>query len=95
MIDKGIIAIVCLLLLPVVGWGQSEVTRRVSAEEMGYRGRVETVQSTEFCMDSANRFFVTTAEAYNKQGLRTDMSIMDNIYQTNYHYEYDGNGQLV
>ena len=38
MIDKGISAIVCLLLLPVVGWGQSEVTRRVSAAEMGYRG---------------------------------------------------------
>ncbi len=38
MIDKGIIAIVCLLLLPVIGWGQSEVTRRVSAAEMGYRG---------------------------------------------------------
>ena len=84
-----------MLLLPMIGWGQSEVTRRVSTEEMGYRGRVETVQHTEFCMDSANRFFVTTAEAYNKQGLRTDMSIVDDFYQTNYHYEYDGNGQLV
>ena len=87
--------IICLLLLPIAVQGQSEVTRRVSAEEMGYRGQVETVQHTEFCMDSANWFFVTTAEAYNKQGLRTDMSIMDNIYQTNYHYEYDGNGKLV
>ena len=84
-----------MLLLPMVGWGQSEVTRRVSAEEMGYRGRVETAQCTEYCMDSAHRFFVTTAEAYNALGLRTDMSIMDNIYQTNYHYEYDGNGMLV
>ena len=95
MIDKGIIAIVCLLLLPVIGWGQSEVTRCVSAAEMGYRGRVKTVQCTEFCMDSVNRFFRTNAEAYNEQGLRTDMSIIDNIYQTNYHYEYDANAQLV
>jgi YD repeat-containing protein len=95
MIDKGIIAIVCLLLLPVIGWGQSEVTRRVSAEEMGYRGKVQAVQRTEFCTDEDNKFFVTTAEAYNEQGLRTDMSIIDNIYQTNYHYEYDGSGQLV
>ena len=95
MIDKGIIAIVCLLLLPVIGWGQSEVTRCVSAAEMGYRGRVKTVQCTEFCMDSVNRFFRTNAEAYNEQGLRTDMSIIDNIYQTNYHYEYDANSQLV
>ncbi len=87
--------IICLLLLPIAVQGQSEVTRRVSAEEVGYRGLVETVQHTEFCMDSANWFFVTTAEAYNKQGLRTDMSIMDNIYLTNYHYEYDGSGQLV
>ena len=89
------VVITCLLLLPVIGWGQSEVTRRVSAEEMGYRGKVQTVQRTEFCTDEDNKFFVTTAEAYNEQGLRTDMSIMDNIYQTNYHYEYDGNGQLV
>ena len=84
-----------MLLLPMIGWGQSEVTRRVSAEEMGYQGRVETVQHTEFCMDSANWFFVTTAEAYNTLGLRTDMSIVDNIYQTNYHYKYDSNGKLV
>ena len=89
------ITIICLLMLPMVGWGQSEVTRRVSAEEMRYRGRVETVQFTEYCMDSAHRFFVTTAEAHNTLGMRTDMSIMDNIYQTNYHYEYDGNGKLV
>ena len=93
--NKLILHSALLLLLPIAGQGQSEVTRRLSAAEMGYRGRVETVQRTEFCMDSANRFFVTTAEAYNKQGLRTDMSIMDNIYQTNYHYEYDGNGMLV
>ena len=89
------VVITCLLLLPVIGWGQSEVTRRVSAEEMGYRGKVQAVQRTEFCTDEDNKFFVTTAEAYNKQGLRTDMSIIDNIYQTNYHYEYDGSGQLV
>ena len=87
--------IICLLLLPIAVQGQSEVTRRVSAGEMGYRGRVETVQSTEFCMDSANRFFVTTAEAYNEQGQRTDMSVADFLYQTNYHYEYDSNGRLV
>ena len=95
MINKCLIAIVCLLLLPVIGWGQSEVTRRVSAEEMGYRGRVKTVQCTEFCNDAVHKFFRTTAEAYNEQGLRTDMSISDNLYQTNYHYEYDGSGQLV
>ena len=84
------------LLLPTIGWGQSEVTRRVSAAEMGYKGRVKMVQSTEFCTDSAHRYFVTTAEAYNEAGLRTDMStIEDVIYQTNYHYEYDDNGQLV
>ncbi len=34
------IAIICLLLLPMIGWGQSEVTRRVNAAAMGYRGRV-------------------------------------------------------
>ena len=93
--EKRLLSVVLFCLLPALTLGQSEVTRRVRAEEMGYRGLVETVQSTEICMDSANWFFVTTAEAYNKQGLRTDMSIMDNIYQTNYHYEYDGNGQLV
>ena len=93
--EKRLLSVVLFCLLPAMTLGQSEVTRRVSAEEMGYRGQVETVQHTEFCMDSANWFFFTTAEAYNKQGLRTDMSIMDNIYQTNYHYEYDGNGQLV
>ena len=82
-------------LQPVGVWGQSEVTRCVSAAEMGYRGKVQAVQRTEFCTDEDNKFFVTTAEAYNEQGLRTDMSIIDNIYQTNYHYEYDGNGQLV
>ena len=87
--------IICLLLLPVIGWGQSEVTRRVSAAEMGYKGRVETVQSTEFCMDSAHRYFVTTAEAYNEAGLRTDMSTIEDIYQTSYLYEYDDTGQLV
>ena len=88
--------ICCLLLLPMIAWGQSEVTHRVSAAEMGYKGKVKTVQSTEFCMDSAHRHFATTAEAYNEAGLRTDMStIEDVIYQTNYHYEYDGNGQLV
>ena len=89
------VVITCLLLLPVVGWGQSEVTRRVSAEEMGYRGKVQAVQRTEFCTDEDNQFFVTTAEAYNEQGLRTDMSIIDNIYQSNFHYEYDDNGRLV
>ena len=88
-------SIIFLLLLPIAVQGQSEVTRQVGAVEMGYRGRVKTVQCTEFCMDSVNRFFRTTAEAYNEQGLRTDMSIIDSIYQTNYHYEYDGNGQLV
>lgn len=93
--DTVILHGVLLLLLPIAVQGQSEVTRRVSAEEMGYRGRVETVQSTEFCLDSANRFFVTTAEAYNEQGQRTDMSVADFLYQTNYHYEYDGNGRLV
>ena len=82
-------------LFPVVMWGQSEVTRRVSAAEMGYKGRVQTVQRTEFCMDSAHRYFVTAAEAYNEAGLQTDMSIIEDIYQTSYHYEYDGNGQLV
>ncbi|MBQ9863824.1 MAG: RHS repeat protein [Bacteroidales bacterium] len=87
--------ICCLLLLPMIGWGQSEVTQRVSAAEMGYKGRVKTVQSTEFCMDSAHRYFVTTAEAYNEAGFRTDISIIEDIYQTNYHYEYDANGQLV
>ena len=40
MKEQKTFAIVCLLLLPVIGWGQSEVTRRVSAEEMGYRGKV-------------------------------------------------------
>lgn len=93
--DIVILQGVLLLLLPIAVQGQSEVTRRVSAEEMGYQGRVETVQSTEFCMDSANRFFVTTAEAYNEQGQRTDMSVADFLYQTNYHYEYDSNGRLV
>ena len=80
------ITIICLLMLPMVGWGQSEVTRRVSAGEMGYRGRVETVQQTEFCMDSAHRFFVTTAEADSTLVRRTDKAVIDNIYQTNYHY---------
>ena len=88
--------ICCLLLLPMMAWGQSEVTHRVSAAEMGYKGRVKTVQSTEFCMDSAHRYLVTRAEAYNEAGLQTDMStIEDVIYQTNYHYEYDDNGRLV
>ncbi len=32
------VLITCMLLLPMIGWGQSEVTRRVSAAEMGYRG---------------------------------------------------------
>ena len=84
-----------VLLFPVVVWGQSEVTHRVSVAEMGYRGKVKTVQRTEVCMDSAHRYFVTTAEAYNEAGLRTDMSIIEDIYQTSYHYDYDGNGQLV
>lgn len=87
--------IICLLILPVIGWGQSEVTHRVSAAEMGYKGRVKMVQSTEFCRDSAHRYFVATAEAYNEAGLRTDMSTIEDIYQTSYHYEYDGTGQLV
>ena len=82
-------------LQPVGVWGQSEVTRQVSIVEMGYRGRVHRVQSTEFCMDSVNKFFRTTTEEYNEQGLRTDMSEADFLYQTNYHYEYDDNGQLV
>ena len=93
--NKLILHSALLLLLPIAGQGQSEVTRRLSAAEMGYRGRVETVQRTEFCMDSANRFFVTTTEAYNEQGLRTDMSVADFLYQSNYHYEYADNGQLV
>ena len=91
--NKLILHSALLLLLPIAGQGQSEVTRRLSAAEMGYRGRVETVQRTEFCMDSANRFFVTTTEAYNKQGLRTDMSVADFLYQSNFHYEYDDNGR--
>ena len=86
---------ILLSLLPMVAQGQSEVTRRVSASEMGYKGRVKMVQSTEFCMDSAHRYFVTKAEAYNEAGLRTDMSTIEDIYQTSYHYEYDGTGQLV
>lgn len=94
-IDKVILRGLLLLLLPIAVWGQSEVTRRVSAAEAGYRGRVHTVQCTEFCMDSDKRFFVTRAEAYNEQGLRTDMSVADFLYQTNYHYEYDDNGQSV
>ena len=87
--------LVLLSLLPIVVQGQSEVTRRVSASDMGYKGRVKMVQSTEFCRDSAHRYFVTTAEAYNEAGLRTDMSTIEDIYQTSYHYEYDGTGQLV
>ena len=86
---------IALLLLPAMAVGQSDVTRRVSASEMGYRGQVKMVQSTEFSMDSANKFFVTTAEEYNEKGLRTEMSTIENIYQTDYHYEYDDNGQLV
>ena len=94
--NKLILHSALLLLLPIAGQGQSEVTRRLSAAEMGYRGRVETVQHTEFCMDSATRFFTTTAEAYNEHGLRTDMSsVADFLYQSNFHYEYDGNGRLV
>ncbi len=94
--NKLILHSALLLLLPIAGQGQSEVTRRLSAAEMGYRGRVETVQLTEFCMDSATRFFTTTAEAYNEHGLRTDMSsVADFLYQSNFHYEYDGNGRLV
>lgn len=95
---KRFYAIIVLLqfcLLPAMTRGQSEVTRRVSAAETGYRGRVQTVQCTEFCNDAVHKFFRTTVEAYNEQGLRTDMSISDNIYQTNYHYEFDDNGQLV
>lgn len=84
-----------VLMLPGMVLGQSEVTRRVSAAEMGYKGRVKMVQSTEFCRDSAHRYFVATAEAYNEAGLRTDMSTIEDIYQTSYHYEYDGTGQLV
>ena len=38
------IAIICLLLLPMIGWGQSEVARRVSTSVMGYRGRVIILQ---------------------------------------------------
>ena len=87
--------LVLLSLLPIVAQGQSDVTRRVSAEEMGYRGRVQFFQSTEWCRDSEYAFFTTSAEEYNEAGLRTDMSIIENIYQTNYHYEYDGNGRLV
>ena len=82
-------------LFPAMTMGQSEVTRRVSAGEMGYRGKVQFVQGTEICMDSVNRFFVTTAEAYNERGLRSDMSVADFLYQTNYHYEYDDSGRLV
>ena len=84
-----------LSLLPMVAQGQSEVTRRVSASEMGYRGRVEKMQCTEWCRDSEYAFFVTMAEAYNEAGMRTDLSVVENIYQTSYHYEYDDNGQLV
>lgn len=84
-----------VLMLPGMVLGQSEVTRRVSAAEIGYKGRVKMVQSTEFSRDSAHRYFVATAEAYNEAGLRTDMSIIEDIYQTSYHYEYDGTGQLV
>lgn len=84
-----------LMLFPMTGWGQSEVTRRVSASGMGYRGRVKTVLCTEWCRDSEYAFFVTMAEAYNETGMRTDMSVVENIYQTSCHYEYDDNGQLV
>ena len=89
------VLLILLSLLPMVAQGQSEVTRRVSASEMGYKGRVKMVQSTEYCSDSSHRYFVTTAEAYNEAGLRTDMSTIEDIYQTSYHYEYDGTGQLV
>ena len=87
--------LVLLSLSPIVVQGQRDVTRRVSAEDMGYRERVQFFQSTEWCRDSEYAFFTTSAEEYNEAGLRTDMSIIANIYQTNYHYEYDGNGRLV
>lgn len=89
------IIIIGLLLLPALGWGQSEVTRRVSAAEMGYRGRVHTVQSSEFSRHDGQISFSTTAEAYNEAGMRTDMSTADALYQQNFHYEYSADGRLA
>lgn len=95
MIYKSIVSIIFLLLLPVIVWGQSEVTRRVSAAEMGYRGRVSRVQSSEFSRHDGQFSFSTTAEAYNEAGMRTAMSTSDGLYQQNYLYHYSADDQLT
>ena len=92
---KVVLEGVLLLLLPMIGWGQSEVTRRVSAAEMGYRGRVRMVQSSEYSRQDGQLSFSTTAEAYNEAGMRTAMSTSDGLYQQNYLYHYSADGQLT
>ena len=83
------------LLLPAVSTAQSEITHRVTAAQMGYHGKVKFVQHSAVCTDSAYRFFITTAEAYNSEGLRTEASTADMIYQQDEYYDYDEQGHLI
>lgn len=86
---------ICLLLLPIVAQGQSEFTHLYSTGQMGYRGRVQTVQRTDFCMDAEHKLFVTTAEAYNETGMRTAMSTAAMQGQTDERYAYGPDGKLL
>lgn len=86
---------ICLLLLPIVAQGQSEFTHLYSTGQMGYRGRVQTVQRTDFCMDTEHKLFVATAEAYNETGMRTAMSTAAMQGQTDERYAYGPDGKLL
>ncbi len=89
------IMLLLTLLLPAVSSAQSEITHRVSAAQMGYHGNVKFIQNSALCTDSAHRFFITKAEAYNSEGLRTEASTADMLYQQDEYYEYDGQGHLL
>ena len=85
---------ICLLLLPIVAQGQSEFTHLYSTGQMGYRGRVQTVQRTDLCMDAEHKLFVTTAEVYNQSGMRTAMSTVGLQDETDERYEHLPDGRL-
>lgn len=85
---------VCLLL-PAMGWGQSEVTHRVSAADRGYLGPVQTVQCTQLSRRDGQLAMVTTTEVYNKAGMRIAMSTGTLREQTKERYDYDDRGRLM
>lgn len=84
--------IICLLLLPMIGWGQSEVTHRMTAAEAGYRGPVRQVLTRQTGSLSGPRRFLVQAETFNATGLRTGIVTVDSLgrFYTACRYTPDG-----